>query len=374
MLHSVFTSRSSDSNLLPGSFRLPDPLPWTALSGPLAAAEDGLARLDECLARSPIRAGWIARSHLSDSAASLWLDGELVRLEDLVLHDARMDVRAPSHELTRAHAVLRARRRIAAAKPGWGLSTGGLDGLRGKGGEAATASPDGKGASVPDRIETPEGEIWQAETWEEELAAIDAVVARSERLLRAEPPSREEPEGDGEEERLARWRVRLAETDALPPLLAAAYAGQAWEAIAPLRRTAWLGRLMVPAVLQARGKTLAHLACLNSGLRSLPRASREGGASAQTWLEAMAGAATQGLKDHDRWLAAREGLERKLAGRRSTSKLPALIDFVLATPLASAGMIARALGVTPRAAQDLVAELGLREVTGRGRYRAWGFF
>ena len=374
MLHSVFTSRSSDSNLLPGSFRLPDPLPWAALSGPLAAAEDGLARLDECLARSPIRAGWIARSHLSDSAASLWLDGELVRLEDLVLHDARMDVRAPSHELTRAHAVLRARRRIAAAKPGWGLSTGGLDGLRGKGGEAATASPDGKGASVPDRIETQEGEIWQAETWEEELAAIDAVVARSERLLRAEPPSREEPEGDGEEERLARWRVRLAETDALPPLLAAAYAGQAWEAIAPLRRTAWLGRLMVPAVLQARGKTLAHLACLNSGLRSLPRASREGGASAQTWLEAMAGAATQGLKDHDRWLAAREGLERKLAGRRSTSKLPALIDFVLATPLASAGMIARTLGVTPRAAQDLVAELGLREVTGRGRYRAWGFF
>jgi hypothetical protein len=35
-------------------------------------------------------------------------------------------------------------------------------------------------------------------------------------------------------------------------------------------------------------------------------------------------------------------------------------------------MIAAALGVTPRAAQDMVAELGLREMTGRGRYRAWG--
>jgi hypothetical protein len=35
-------------------------------------------------------------------------------------------------------------------------------------------------------------------------------------------------------------------------------------------------------------------------------------------------------------------------------------------------MIARELGVTPRAAQDLVRELGLREATGRGRYRAWG--
>ena len=38
----------------------------------------------------------------------------------------------------------------------------------------------------------------------------------------------------------------------------------------------------------------------------------------------------------------------------------------------SAGLIARELKVTPRAAQDLVAELSLREMTGRGRYRAWG--
>ena len=35
-------------------------------------------------------------------------------------------------------------------------------------------------------------------------------------------------------------------------------------------------------------------------------------------------------------------------------------------------MIAAELGVTARAAQDLVAALGLREITGRGRYRAWG--
>ena len=60
------------------------------------------------------------------------------------------------------------------------------------------------------------------------------------------------------------------------------------------------------------------------------------------------------------------------SGRRKHSKLPALIDLVLARPLVSAGMIAAELGVTARAAQDLVAELGLREITGRGRYRAWG--
>jgi len=34
------------------------------------------------------------------------------------------------------------------------------------------------------------------------------------------------------------------------------------------------------------------------------------------------------------------------------------VDLILARPIASAGMIA--------------AALGLREMTGRGRYRAWG--
>ena len=78
------------------------------------------------------------------------------------------------------------------------------------------------------------------------------------------------------------------------------------------------------------------------------------------------------MKDHDRWLLVRRSLESKLKTRRSSSRLPALVDFILARPIASAGMIAAELGVTQRAAQDMVAELGLREMTGRGRYRAWG--
>ncbi len=78
------------------------------------------------------------------------------------------------------------------------------------------------------------------------------------------------------------------------------------------------------------------------------------------------------FNDHDRWLMARNLLARKLAGRRSTSRLPELLDYVLTRPIVSAGMIAEELGITPRAAQNLVAELGLREATGRGRYRAWG--
>jgi hypothetical protein len=88
---------------MPTGYALPDPLPWAALAASFAAAEDRLARLDERLRASPIREGWIARTHFADSCASLWLDGEVVPLEDLVLHDAHRDIHAPTRELARAH-------------------------------------------------------------------------------------------------------------------------------------------------------------------------------------------------------------------------------------------------------------------------------
>jgi hypothetical protein len=86
----------------------------SALMRPAFDAGIAMARLDERIARSPIGQGWIERSHFADACASLWIDGELVHLEDLVLHDATRDVRTPTHELTIARDVLRTRRRIVA--------------------------------------------------------------------------------------------------------------------------------------------------------------------------------------------------------------------------------------------------------------------
>lgn len=81
---------------------------------PLACASEALARLDERLVHSPVGAGLIERLHFADACASLWLDGELVEMEDLVLHEAARDIRSPSHQLTIARDVLQTRRRIAA--------------------------------------------------------------------------------------------------------------------------------------------------------------------------------------------------------------------------------------------------------------------
>jgi hypothetical protein len=382
--------------LQPG-YQIPDPLPWAKLAGPLAAAEDALARLDERLANSPIRDGWITRTHYTDAAACLWLDGELVHLEDLVLHDAGMDIRAPTHELTRAHIVLRTRRRIAAEKPDWTLSATGLAGLRGRGEpgdreEGRANRKESEGRFVGDDedadqeeadLDAPLGVIETDPDLAAAVAAVDAANARAERTLagaiRPRPerhPLVYDPDWD-EDARLAAWRAIVDRTCALPPTLAAAIAAEAWDTIAPLQHRPWLSRLLAAALLRQRGKTRWHLPCLHEGLKGIPRERRrappcDAAAQLAVQLDAMSAAAEAGLKDHDRWLTAKNLLARKLTGRRATSKLPALLDYVLTRPIVSAGMISAELDITPRAAQNLVAELGLREATGRGRYRAWG--
>jgi hypothetical protein len=360
-------------------------------------AEDSLARLDERLAKSPIRDGFVARTHFTDAAACLWLDGELVHLDELVLHDAHMDIRAPTHELTRAHAVLRTRRRIADAKPDWALSPAGLASLRGRGekgdreggrgnrkeGQGHVVGDDEDGDQAEADLDAPLDVVETDPHLAAAFAAVDAANARAERTLaggsRPHPgrdPLVYDPDWD-EDARLGDWRAVVEQTRTLPPTLAAAIAAEAWDAIAPLQHTPWLGRLPAAALLRQRGKTRWHLPCLHAGLKAIPRErrrapARDAAAQLVVQLEAITAAAAAGLKDYDRWLMARNLLARKLAGRRATSKLPGLLDYVLTRPIVSAGMIAAELKITPRAAQNLVAELGLREATGRRRHRAWG--
>lgn len=105
-------------------------LPIQSLLKPISAAGTALGRLDERIARSEVGNGFLERAHFADACASLWIDGELVHLEDLVLHDASHDIRTPTHELTIARDVLRTRRRISAQPLGWALTPDGLRSLR----------------------------------------------------------------------------------------------------------------------------------------------------------------------------------------------------------------------------------------------------
>lgn len=390
-------------------------LALNTLLGPLARAEDVLARLDERVHKSPVRDGFVERQHFADAAAALWLEGELVHIEDLVLHDAHMDIRAPTHELTRAHAVLRARRRILLHPPGWALCRVGILALRGREGQGGRdgASPGRTGAepaTAAAGADETAGESFAQDTGQkdalaEELAEIDAVLARSSRLLAGEnfaPRAADSPDVDtagqgvtarealpnslgplirdldwDEDQRLADWLAMIDKLrgETMPAVLAAAVAWEAWQDIEPLQHQHWLGTLLVAALLRQSGKVGSHLFALNSGLRLIARERRK--APDRTTrllagLDAFAEAASAGLKELDRLTLAKGQMERRLRKRRKNSSLPRLIELVLARPVVSAGLVAAELKVTQRAALGLVAELGIREVTGRGRYRAWG--
>jgi hypothetical protein len=117
---------------------------------------------------------------------------------------------------------------------------------------------------------------------------------------------------------------------------------------------------------------LRHLAVALHLIPPSQRRPADAGLRLASFLKAVAAMAEAAAKDHDRWLTARRLLERKLEGKRRNSSMGAMIELVLARPIVNATLIARELDITPRAAQTLVTELNLRELTGRGRYRAWG--
>lgn len=178
-----------------------------------------------------------------------------------------------------------------------------------------------------------------------------------------------------EADRITQWRRVLGEVADLPPTLAAALIWEAWESLEPMQRQHWLGSQFVSAYLRARGKVASHLFGFNIGLKAVPRERRRSAnrlTRILAFLDAMSASAESGMKEIARLTQAREQMARRLNGRRSSSSLPTTIDLVLSRPIVSAPMIAKVANVTQRGALNLIGELGVRELTGRGRYRAWG--
>ncbi len=311
------------------AYTVPTILPLDAILDPLMAADDALARLDERAKSSPLRDGWISRLLYREACASRLAAGELVHLEDLVL----------------------------------------LDG----GALATTMTPDLSSA-------------WQVlGVWRRAYRSNAADLLNSERpgeditttLAPVDPPDYFYDPGWNEAARMAEWRRVLNETKRLPPLLAAAIAWDAWLTLEPDQRGAWRAPLIAALVLKARAKTRHVLLPLDTGRRFARyrrHANHDLAMRLCGFLEWARSAADQSIKDLDTLTVAAEMLRGKVAGRRRNSRLPALVDLLLSRPLVSVPMAAKALKCSNQAVEAMLPQLGSipRELTGRGRYRAWG--
>lgn len=335
-------------------------------------------RLDARLSASGLADGWQNRCDINEAVMAIQMDGALVDLVDLVLHDANMNTRAPTHELARAAAALRSRR-LALQRPApWPLSHEGVASLAG--GLAPKRAAD----------ERPTPEITVADEIEDEVdpfagqfAEIDALIERTGRVLRGEAVSTRDraslvyQDDEGEEEAEDQWFARLAELERLPAVQAAAYAWQSWRELRLHDRKPWLGLIIAGAVLRARGVTTWMLPLAagfrQAGYRGRQSISRE--QAVEMFCEVLGNAIRVGGADLSTLILQRELMAKRLEGRRKGSKLGGLVELFLSRPVVTMPMAGMHLRVTPHAVKCMFEELGgslPRELTQRSRYRAWG--
>lgn len=373
-----------------------------------AAAETAavvLARYDERFVRTEpaLTEGVRQRGHAFEAQALIGLAGGLCPLEDLVLHEAGMDVRSPTREIARAAGFWAERRRLAQRAPAEILDPAALRrrlGVTEPPEPAPAPRPAATSVRVPgDRIRGHDDDDDHAD--EEDVnevdadddsgnsafAEIDALLARTRQKLDAWSDLSSEagrknltlrnPTYDGAG-RAGRWLAVLEEGRGLPAALAAAVALDAWLVLEPSERAGELGFALAATVLRQRGVAQAHLPTLGLGLRRgrfrwNPHQAL--GVRISGLLGALCEAAAFGQADCDRLSLARELMLRKCEGRRGNSKLTELVALLVASPLVTVQLAAARLQVTPQAVEAMLRELGAslpRELTGRKRYRAWG--
>jgi hypothetical protein len=367
----------------PKSYDLPE-IPWEKIVGRLEQVALEIMRFDARLEASGLAAGWQARCDMTEAVRALILDGHLVDIGDLVLHDAGMDVRSPTHEITRAATALRARRTAMARKAPWPVSIDGLSALRGigpvreeKASKSKSKKPD------PDDEEAYPAFANDADPWKVHFAEIDALLDRTNKVLSGETPLQKnrshlvyDPDVDEAENEDA-WLDVVKRTSHWPAIAAAAIAWDAWLDLNLYTRQPWLGLIMAASILRARGLT-SHLLPLAAGFKQskFRPQGREGILEKlQGFCQVVEEAVEIANKDLERLILARELMGRVTKACRANSRLPQLVELFLSRPLVTVPLASKLLKVTPKAVDLMLAQLGgalPRELTGRSRYRAWG--
>lgn len=335
-------------------------------------------RLSARLSASGLAEGWQNRCDINEAVMAIQMDGALVDLTDLVLHDANMNTRAPTHDLTRAAAALRARRASRQRAAPWPLTHEGVASLAG--GLASKRAPDDRPEPVATSTRDLDDDL---DAFSSQFAEIDALIERTGKVLRGEAVSARDrssllyQDDEGAEEAEDQWFARLTDLDRLPAVQAAALAWQSWRELRIHERQPWLALIVAGAVLRARGVTEWMLPLAGGfrkagyrGRQAIPRET-----AIEAFCEILENAIGIGNSDLSALSLSRDLMSKRLEGRRQKSRLGDLVGLFLSRPVVTMPMAGMHLKVTPHAVKCMFDELGPslpRELTQRSRYRAWG--
>jgi len=317
-------------------YELPEnPLDGSLLSAFLAA-DEALIRLDERARLSPLGPAWSQRVLYRNACSAMESQNCLVHLEDLVLLDGHAFSGTMYPDLSAALAILKY----------WQKA------LKGDASSLLRTPMPGE----PPRPLA--GEI-----------AGDGLGARDR------PDYFFEPDWD-EAGRVQQWRRVWQASDALPPLLAAAIAWDAWHGLCPEQQGPWRSTLLAALVLRARVKTRQFLLPIDTGQRLCRKswnAADTYGKRMLAFFEWVVSAAKHAAGELDGLTGARERMVLKIKQCRKNSRLPDLIELLVAKPLITIPSASKELGISKQALRILIPQLGStpREITDRSRYRCW---
>ena len=364
---------------------------FSTLMLPIEAATEALCRLDERLFRSEALAdGFISRTHYQETCANLWMDGELIHLKDLVLHDVEADIRAPTHELTRGAHLLHLRRRLFNQQGKWPIDKAGILNLINR--------PDGfdnvfnYDEGVKEKNKRVEKEKQKEDHVEGLYKAIDEITERSQNIIeqiksgekiKARNTQESKPKdgyasiAEDVADPLEQWLELIEFTKKYPAVFAAAILLDAWLLLKPIENSNAFGRLLCCYILNQRltGNVMPPIIKGLQKSRKRWQSFEKIEVRLAIILEGFELAGGEAMSELDRLSLAHERMMLAAKKCRSNSSLPGLIDLFIQYPVVSTASASKALNITPRAVDQLLKQLGSavpRERTGRGRYRMWG--
>lgn len=324
----------------------------------------GLARLDERVKRCPpeLSAGFAARGDFYEAQAAVGRSGELIHLEDVVLHDAAMDVRTPTPEVLSSSVALHRRRLLVKtskqklASPEFLAKITGLPPSEFVDLNLSHKAKDGTGDDeFGDGADQGGGHGMGDDQIDLDQLYPSSSVARSSHTM----------------------ANLYGEIAVLPAFLGGLVLLDQWLFNEGERFTD-IGPLLCLAHWKAQGFMTAHCPQLGRALwKSRMRWYREADDVERitSLARICSELAKSGHAELDRLSLAYELMQRRVEGRSNHAKVKLLPALFIELPLVSAAIIAKRLDVSQQAVDYMFAQLGPalpRELTGRSKYRAWG--